>query len=341
MKEPASAAIYGSRAANGVILVTTKGAKATERPTVEFSSNIGIQNPQFKLDFVGAEDFMRLYDQAMINDGKQAVYGEQGIQDLHTGKYVDNKWYKEIYKKNTVINNTHVALSGKEKSISYRFSISNDYQDGNLPNNNYNRLIFKPDMRFQILKNLEARASLQYTQTNIKNPNGGTTIWQTQAARISPVTPIYTTDGSYATGGAMGSNPIAGVNESGYSKERHKEMMAIFDVSYSPLKDWNIKGNIATYSHNTTYKDRKNTYYLYDNDGNIAKTENQVSSLKETNTYNFRTQLQFTSDYSFKIATDHNFKVLAGYSQEYYKSDGFWASRDKLPFDWHRCTEHR
>ena len=333
LKDAASAAIYGSRAANGVILVTTKGAKATERPTVEFSSNIGIQNPQFKLDFVGAEDFMRLYDQAMINDGKQAVYGEQGIQDLHAGKYVDNKWYKEIYKKNTVINNTHVALSGKEKSISYRFSISNDYQDGNLPNNNYNRLIFKPDMRFQILKNLEARASLQYTQTNIKNPNGGTTIWQTQAARISPVTPIYNTDGSYATGGAMGGNPIAGVNESGYSKERHKEMMAIFDVSYSPLKDWNIKGNIATYSHNTTYKDRKNTYYLYDNDGNIAKTENQVSSLKETNTYNFRTQLQFTSDYSFKIAADHNFKVLAGYSQEYYKSDGFWASRDKLPFD--------
>lgn len=333
LKDAASAAIYGSRAANGVILVTTKGAKATERPTVEFSSNIGIQNPQFKLDFVGAEDFMRLYDQAMINDGKQAVYGEQGIQDLHAGKYVDNKWYKEIYKKNTVINNTHVALSGKEKSISYRFSISNDYQDGNLPNNNYNRLIFKPDMRFQILKNLEARASLQYTQTNIKNPNGGTTIWQTQAARISPVTPIYNTDDSYATGGAMGGNPIAGVNESGYSKERHKEMMAIFDVSYSPLKDWNIKGNIATYSHNTTYKNRKNTYYLYDNDGNIAKTENQVSSLKETNTYNFRTQLQFTSDYSFKIAADHNFKVLAGYSQEYYKSDGFWASRDKLPFD--------
>ena len=135
---------------------------------MEFSSNIGIQNPQFKLDFIGSEDFMRLYDQAMINDGKDAIYGEQGIQDLRAGKYVDNKWYKEIYKKNTIINNTHLALSGKERSIAYRFSISNDYQDGNLPNNNYNRLIFKPDMRFQILKNLEAHASLQYTQTNIK-----------------------------------------------------------------------------------------------------------------------------------------------------------------------------
>ena len=333
LKDAASAAIYGSRAANGVVLVTTKTAKATERPTVEFSSNIGIQNPQFKLDFVGSEDFMRLYDQAMINDGKDAIYGEQGIQDLRAGKYVDNKWYKEIYKKNTIINNTHLALSGKERSIAYRFSISNDYQDGNLPNNNYNRLIFKPDMRFQILKNLEAHASLQSTQTNIKHPNGGTTGWQSQAARISPITPIRNSDGSYAAGGAMGGNPIAGVNESGYSKERHKEMMAIFDVTYSPLKDWNIKGNIATYSHNTTTKNRVSTYYLYDEEGNIAKTENRVSSLKETNTYNFRTQLQFTTDYSFKIASDHNFKVLAGYSQEYYKSDGFWASRDNMPFD--------
>lgn len=57
-------------------------------------------------------------------------------------------------------------------------------------------------MRFQILKNLEAHASLQYTQTNIKNPNGGTTGWQSQAARISPITPIRNSDGSYAAGGA-------------------------------------------------------------------------------------------------------------------------------------------
>lgn len=332
LKDAASAAIYGSRAANGVILVTTKTAQASERPVVEFSNNIGIQNPQFKLDFVGAADYMRLYDQALINDGKDAFYGEQGVQDLQTGKYADNKWYKEIYRKNTVINNTHIALSGTEKSISYRFSVSNDYQDGTLPNNQYNRLIFKPDLHFRILKNLEAHASMQYTQTNIRNPNGGTTIWQTQASRISPVTPIREKNGLYGIGSSMAGNPIAGVNEAGYSKERHKEMMAIFDVTYSPLENWNIKGNVATYSHNTTSKDRRNTYYLYDADGNIAKTENQVSALKETNGYDFRTQFQFMTDYTFSLFSDHHFKVLAGYSQEYYKTDNFWASRDNMPF---------
>ncbi|WP_337942258.1 TonB-dependent receptor [Parabacteroides sp.] len=333
LKDAASASIYGSRAANGVMLITTKTAKASERPVVEFSTNIGIQSPQFKLDFVGAEDYMKLYDEAMMNDGKDAYYGEQGIQDLKAGKYADNQWYKEIYKKNTVINNTHVALSGKEKSITYRVAISNDYQDGTLPNNTYNRLIIKPDLQFQVLKNLKARLNMQYTQTNIKTPSGGVEGWQSQSSRISPITPIKEKNGLYAVGSPLAGNPIAGVNEAGYSKERHKEMLAIFDVIYTPIKDWNIKANISTYTHDQTTKNRSKTYYLYDADGNIAKTENLISSLKDINTYNFRTQLQFTSDYAFSISNDHHFKVLGGYSQEYYRADGFWASRDNMPFD--------
>lgn len=333
LKDAASASIYGSRAANGVILVTTKMAKESSRPTVELSSYIGVQNPQFKLDFVGSSDYMRLYDQALINDGKEAYFGEQGQQDLKNGKYPDNKWYKEIYKKNTLSNTTHIALSGKEKAITYRLSVSNDYQDGTLPNNEYNRLIIKPDLQFQLLKNLKARLNMQYTQTNIQNPNGGTTNWQSQASRISPISRIKEDNGLYSGGSSMAGNPIAGVRESGYSKERHKEMLTIFDVVYTPLKNWNIKGTVASYTHDTTTKNRVNTYYLYDADGNIAKTENLVSSLKDVNTYSYRTQIQFVTDYLFSLNESHNFKFLAGYSQEYNKSEGFWASRDNMPFD--------
>ena len=333
LKDAASAAIYGSRAANGVMLVTTKTGQASKRPTVELSTSVGLQQPQFKLDFVGAEDYMRLYDEAMVNDGKNTFYGEEGLQDLKTGKYADNKWYKEIYQKNTLINNVHMSISGKEKAITYRFSLSNDYQQGSLPNNQYNRLIFKPDLKFRLLDNLNASVNIQYTQTNITNPQGGTEYYQSQASRISPITPIYTVNGQYGTGSSMAGNPIAGVNEGGYSKERHKEMMAIFSSTYTPLPNWNIKATIAAYTHDQTTKDRVNTYYLYDDEGNVAKTQNLVSSFKESNSYSYRTQLQFTSDYSFTVNDNHHVKLLAGYSQEYHKSEGFWASRDNLPFD--------
>lgn len=224
-------------------------------------------------------------------------------------------------------------MSGKEKFTTYRFSVSNDYQDGTLPNNSYNRLIFKPDLQFHLLKNLQVRVNMQYTQTNITNPNSGATYWQGQAARVSPITPIREANGFYAIGSSMSGNPIAGVNEAGYSEERHKEMLAIFDVTYSPFENWNIKGNISTYTHDQTTEDRAKTYYLYDGEGNVAKTMNAVSSLKNTNAYSYRTQLQFITDYSFSLVDKHHFKVLGGYSQEYYKTDNFWASRDNLPFN--------
>lgn len=332
LKDAASAAIYGSRAANGVMLITTKQAVSNERPTVEVSSSVGLQNPQFKIDFVGAEDYMKLYDEALMNDGKDAYFGEQGIKDLKAGKYADNKWYKKIYRKNTLINNSHLAISGQERVITYRFAISNDYQEGTLPNNKYDRLVFKPYMHFQILKNLDASVNMQYTQTNIHNPQGGTTIWQTEASRISPITPIYTANGQYGIGSSMSSNPIAGVNESGFSKERHKEMLAIFTVGYSPLNNWNIKGVVSAYTHDNTTKNRAKTYYLYNDNGDIAKTMNPISGVTDGNSYNYRTQIQFTTDYSLSLREAHNFKFLAGYSQEYYKTEGFWASREELPF---------
>lgn len=332
LKDAASASIYGSRAANGVILVTTKKGSFSTKPTVELSTNIGIQNPMFKLDFVGSEDYMKLYDQALINDGKGEFYGAQGIKDLKAGKYPDNKWYEEIYKRNTIVNNTHVAISGRNETMTYRMAVSNDYQDGTLPNNNYNRLVFKPDMEFKILDNLTARVNMQYTQTNIKEPSGGTTIAQTMATRISPITPIKEANGLYGVGSAVYGNPIAGVNESGYKELQYKEMLAMFDINYQPLKNWDINAKASTFTFNSNYKDRANTFYLYDAEGEIAKINNPVSFLRQDNAQNSRTQLQVTSNYDYSINSAHNFNILAGYSQELYQEENFWASRDNLPF---------
>ena len=92
LKDAASAAIYGSRAANGVLLVTTKKGKNIGKPVVEVNSSISFQKPQFQIDFVGSADYMKLWDQMLINDGKPTVFGVQGLADLAAGKYADNSW---------------------------------------------------------------------------------------------------------------------------------------------------------------------------------------------------------------------------------------------------------
>lgn len=332
LKDAASSSIYGSRAANGVILITTKTSQNLNRPLVEVSTSVGIQNPQFMIDFVGAEDYMKLYDQALVNDGKSAMYGDKGLTDLKSGKYADIKWYKEIYKKNTLINNNYVALSGKESSILYRFSVSNDNQDGTLPNNKYNRIIIKPDLTFTLMKNLTLTTNVQYTQTILKEPDGGTSLWQSESSRVSPLTKIKEDNGLYAVGSAMVGNPIATVNEGGFSSTKYKELFGIFEAKYTPITDLNIKVNFSTYNNDEQNKNKVNTYYLYDADGNIAKTVNLTNSMRQSFNSSYRNMLQFTTDYT-KSFNGHNMKALGGYSQEYYRTSNFWASRQNFPFE--------
>lgn len=332
LKDAASASIYGSRAANGVLLVTTKSGKRSGKPMVNINSSVGWQNPQIKLDFVGSADFMKLWDQALENDGKDPLYGEQGLKDLSAGKYADNKWYIDIYKKNSLITNHNVAVSGGNDAVVYRVSGSYDYQDGTLPNNNYKKFAFRPDLRVNLSDKVWVTANLQYTETFIMQPQSGTELWQSQASRAAPISPIYSKTGQFGVGSSMVGNPIAAVHEGGFNKSNYKELFGVIDLNYAPLKNWNIKGSFARYSMDQRVTDRVLPYDLYDDAGQVAKRQNIVPSIRETYNSNYRNTLQLTSDYSYAYR-EHHFKLLAGYSQEYYKTDGFNAYRDNLPFN--------
>ncbi|MCX2453826.1 TonB-dependent receptor [Pedobacter sp. PLR] len=331
LKDAASASIYGSRAANGVLLVTTKKGNKTGKPMVELNSSIGIQQPQFMLDFVGAADYMKLWDQVLINDGKEPIYGAKGLEDLAAGKYADNKWYMDIYKRNTLINNNSLAISGGSENVTYRVSGSYDYQDGTLPNNNYNKYTFRPDINIKISDQLKLSTNLQYTQTYIMQPQGGTDRWQSESARAAPISPIYTSNGQYGVGSSMVGNTIAGVNEGGYNYAKYKELFGVADLVYSPLENLNIKGSYARTSSDQRTTDRVLAYNLYDESGAIATRKNLVTALTESYGSNYRNVFQATADYDYQL-NKHGFKALAGYSQEYYYNNSFSAYRDQLPF---------
>jgi len=332
LKDAASASIYGSRAANGVLLITTKSGQALDKLTVELNSSVGVQSPQFLVDFVGSEDFMRLWDQALVNDGKSALYGTQGVSDLRNGRYADVKWYEEIYKRNTLINNNYLALSGNSEKVKYRFSASHDYQDGTLPNNDYNRIIFKPDMTFKISNKIIARANIQYTETYINTPRDSTFLLQSQATRIAPIHPIKNSAGQYGVGSSIAGNPIAAAYEGGSHKRKYKELMGIFEISYKPIDDLEIKGNFSRYTQDMWGKNRGLSYELYNEDGTLASVQNRITNLRETASSNYRNMVQFTADYTKSLA-GHNFKVLGGFSQEYFNTSEFSAFRDNLPFN--------
>ncbi|GAO42040.1 putative TonB-dependent receptor [Flavihumibacter petaseus NBRC 106054] len=332
LKDAASASIYGSRAANGVVLITTKRGRKGAKTEVEVNSNISLQQPQFQIDFVGSADYMKLWDQTLVNDGKPPLYGEQGLADLAAGKYSDNDWYREIYKKRSLLTNQSVAVSGSSEKVIYRIAGSYDYQDGTLPNNDYTKFIVRPDLSIKISEKLTLDANLQYTQTFIDQPQGGTESWQVAAARAAPISAIRTKSGQFGVGSSFVNNPVAGVNEGGYNQSRYTELFTVIGLTYSPLKNWNIKGNFSRNSLDQRTSDRVLSYFLYDEEGNIAKKQNLVTNLTESYSSSWRNTLQLTTDYLVSKG-DHNIKLLAGYSQEYYKTDNFSGFRDNLPFN--------
>lgn len=335
LKDAASASIYGARAANGVMLVTTKQGKSGDgKPVVEFNESIGIQKPQFQLEFVGASDYMRLKDQALLNDGagQNALYGEKGQQDLANGLLPDNEWYKAIYKKSALISNNNAAISGNTEYITYRLSGSYDYQNGTLPQNNYNRFVIKPNMTIRLSDKVSVGANLQYTNIYILEPNGGTNAFQSQAIRNSPIIPIRTPGGQYFNTRSIGGNPIAAVNEGGYTRNEYKELLGNLDLNYSPVKNLNFQGRFARASTDQYTRNRVLSYQLFNKDESLGLLANNITSQRETENLNYRNTLQATGDYSYDIGK-HGFKLLAGYSKEYYYANSFSAFRDKLPFN--------
>lgn len=135
LKDAASAAIYGSKAANGVVLVTTKMGKNKEKTQVELNSYVGIQQLGRRYDFVtNSADLMTLINQGFEHDGALPLFSEQLITDFRSGtdpyKYPNTDWYEELFR-NALITNHNLSIRGGTDKLSSFVSFNYLKQDGN------------------------------------------------------------------------------------------------------------------------------------------------------------------------------------------------------------------
>lgn len=135
LKDAASAAIYGSKASNGVILITTKRGK-TGKPRISYNGYVGIQNPTNLTERLNSYDYARLYSQVMVAEGLTPRFSEEEIQKFKDGtdpNYPNTDWYGEAYR--TGIQHSHnVSMSGGTENVKYMGSVGYLNQSGILPN---------------------------------------------------------------------------------------------------------------------------------------------------------------------------------------------------------------
>jgi iron complex outermembrane receptor protein len=307
LKDASSAAIYGSRGASGVILITTKQGK-TGKSNIEFSSYTSMDNvaPQSRLDLMTADEY-RAFGQS------------QGISVRDLGANTD--WQDEIYRTGFSHNET-VSMSGGSELGTYRASVSNNTLQGVVKNSGKDRLIMRLNAQTKGF-NDKLTLSMNMAQTMEHNDyvnygSSGADGVLYQAFQRNPTAPVYNPDGSYFQDPTPPvnnySNPVAVLNDIENTRDA-KRFLGNVKADLELFKGFTFTfngGYIRNDSESSYFEPAGNTALF--GDGRARRSyENYQSILLETFA-TYKTQIE-----------DHSLELVGGYTNQFSTWDGFSA----------------
>jgi TonB-linked SusC/RagA family outer membrane protein len=155
LKDAASAAVYGTRGGNGVILITTKRG-ATGKPKITYNMNLGWQNPWRKMPLLNSEQYMLIINELYLNNNQATLFTSQDIADARAGRIPNTDWQDVAFNKNAPVTDHQVSIQGGNANGSYFLSLGRFSQDGILGGNygaaNYDRWTIRANSDYEIFK---------------------------------------------------------------------------------------------------------------------------------------------------------------------------------------------
>lgn len=325
LKDAASAAIYGARAANGVVLITTKTGSAGKR-NLSFSTYYGIQNVGKTIDMLDADEYRMLMNEGARNAGQTEPF------DLNEITKANTDWQELLFIKNAPIMNYDLNISGGNEKTTYASSIAYFSQQGIIggEKSQFDRIsarlngdvkatdwfTFGSDLAYSYLyrRGIASNGSFNTAYSSALNLDPLTPLYETDTAILNDfpydIMPVVTTGGGDIYGisdyvGAEVVNPIALI-EMQTGETRVDKFVGNIYGEIKFMEGLKFKTSLGTdlgYVHWDTYTP---LYYLNDAQKNIDETD--VSKNMQRS---FTWQWENTLSYSKKIK-DHNFSVLGG-----------------------------
>ena len=342
LKDAASASIYGARAANGVLLVTTKkmndnpGA-AKDNAKVTFGAYAGIQTPTRLPQMCDAIEFMTLDNEARQNVGTAIGWLEDSFKKVTDNTdpnyFANTDWLDEVLNNYAPQQNYSLSLNGGIGSsgymLSYRYFDQKGLTVGSSTGEQRHNVRFK--MNTRLIDRLTLSSNISYTSRKVTSPinsltSGGGAIYN--AMRIAPNAPVRYTDGTWAYGGGN-TNPVAILNDGGRSNVSTEEFSLLEVLKLDILKGWDVT---ATYNLTSTngYKDiLKKTITFVNPEDKSVNVYASPNSLKNVDLKNVQQTFIIQSNFDITFGK-HNVSGVAGMSQEWYEARMFEASRTNL-----------
>lgn len=319
LKDASSTAIYGSRGANGVVLVTTK--KGTAKQEITFTPIAYNSQVLKKMDLMSAGDFA-----ATVNARDVAV----GIAPTFTQAQIDNfktnggtNWQDLIFR-NAPGQEFKIAVSGGSTQTNY--FISGDYlnQNGIVLNSNYKRYAVRSNINSQISDKLAVRANISAIRRESLNANNqGINSSVNQALSWAPTTPVRDVSGNYTMHDPLSSiyaNPVALATDQ-TNILNNSNLNINSGANYHFFKDL-----FLDVSFGVDYQNIQGEYYsgpfITNNIPNASRTSTELFNLQNTNTLN----------YSHTFNNVHSLTITAVFEQQKYTSTSFNANANKLTF---------
>lgn len=356
LKDAASASIYGSRAAFGVILITTKKGKEG-KATVTYSNNFRFQSPTILPDVMDSYTFALYFNSAAKNGARAQIYNDDTLQkmldfqaagktntgglpaskdgktwgkpdyDPFTWAYANTDWYNELYKKYSFSQEHNVNVSGGTKDIKYYLSLGYNANNGMIK--------FGEDKtrRYNVTGNITANvtkwAQLSYNIRFIRNTmhtpaNYMDSNYWKLGRNAWPNLPIYDENGYFTCNGTDGTVAQQWA-ESGFNEVVTDNFSQQATLVLEPIKNWKTHIEFNHRIMNRNQEMLKLPMMDHDTSGNLIPT-NSDTELTNANTKSNHYNWNIYSDYTFSLS-DHNIHVMAGFQSDQEISKTFSVLR--------------
>lgn len=332
LKDAASSAIYGSRAANGVLLITTKRGKMG-KPTFRYNGSVGVNTPMYMPQSISSAEYARIKNEAERNMGRAPIYTDEDISKFANGtdlnRYPNTNWL-DLAIQNSVTTRHGLEASGGTEKVRYLVSAGVDHQTGIFPNTQQNVFNVRSSTDISITKKFGISFDIRYQLRDMDALNNQEDIYK-QLIQADPTMVAYYTDGSYGYNPGFFTNPLVPLYEGGQKYTNRHEASGIFKLDYEIIDGLMFTGiaNVKYTFKNEESRARKVFYKNYFTQEVFENGENSFSDRRDYNAY-YNLQALLNYKKSFGI---HNLDILAGYQQESENSDWLKGARSGYPTD--------
>ncbi len=336
----ASAAIYGSRAANGVILVTTKRGKEG-KPTVSYSGNMGFSTPTRLPEMCNAYEYATLLNEINTNVGGKAVYNQEDLDKFQNGSdpwgHPNTNWFDETIKSVSPIYRHDVSVSGGSDKFKFYVNMAANGEDGIYKNsaNRYDQYSIRANIDAKINKYIDISYGTIGRMESRKYPTKSASDIFTALVRSKPTMPGYWPTGEPGPDIEYGDNPVVtGTDATGYDnqKDYYVQNTLKVNIKIPGVEGLTVQGS-ASYDKYFKMRKKFNTpWTLYSWDGNAEHTLTPglkgpaTPELTEEHTDQtfWMTNAVISYDRTFG---EHTFGITAGIESEYRKQAYLYAFR--------------